>query len=186
MNQEEKNKIKEAIDLLLNDSIIDENLIGVLRENIENFTEEELTALLDSLQKEQVELKKAIDHVSEAGKEGDEAWKNLEKEQALAADEIMDEMVDELIKSGLKKNDGGGEAEGWEKKLAMAATLGEILGALDGVEVLKGAEGAYRAEDQKKYIRHLFSGKDKNYLNFLAPSLKKKVEEIFDAENKNA
>lgn len=84
---------------LLAESILSDEIKQALLENIDRATEEDLDNLLESLEKEQVELERLEKDLGEFEKEEDEQWQKLRQQQEDTAQRISDEFLADAIKS---------------------------------------------------------------------------------------
>lgn len=83
---------------LLAKSLMSDELKDSIAQNIANASEEDLDNLLESLEKEQVELEKVERELGKFEKEEKEEWQKLKQKQEDAAQKMADDFLADAIK----------------------------------------------------------------------------------------
>ena len=84
---------------LLAESILSDEIKKTIIDNIDKATENDLDNLLESLEREQLELERLDREFGEFEKEDNEEWERLRQKQEDTAQKILDEFLADEIKA---------------------------------------------------------------------------------------
>ena len=98
-----KYKINRCAQLLA-ESALNGEIKQAVMENIGKATEDGLDKLIDSLEREKMEMERFARELGEFEKEENEQWGRLEREQKEIAQRLADEFLAETLKGGLDGN----------------------------------------------------------------------------------